>query len=403
MKKIFNSPLNIGAFVLTFFLPFPHLMANIALALFILTGIWEAKSHRLSFNKEIIKNIILVASFFFLILLGTILSNNKGKALEFVVRNLPMLFLPILFISIKKDKNRFYHNIFLGLSFGVFLALLICWVNVFLEMVINKEPFSYLFRWRHLNHQFTEIIDMHASYMALFVVTCIAYLLRYGKTYIRYKKGIYLLMVFFTISLFFLLARTILFFAAFSILVFFILNKNYKVLVLLGTIGALLLGGLFFVDDQYDFLKKKFYEELPVVGSGNNSLRFQRLEATQKMFCKYPLTGVGIGNSKKIRLEHYRETNDERALNKEFNAHNQFFEYLDELGLLGGLLYISVFGIALRRTLKREEYLLCYLVLLFFVANLTESMLVRTHGITYYSIIFSLVFSANYKLNRNEL
>ena len=79
-------------------------------------------------------------------------------------------------------------------------------------------------------------------------------------------------------------------------------------------------------------------------------------------------------------------------LNK-YNAHNQFMEYLSINGVLGGLIYIFVFLILIFYTIKTKDYLFLFVFFTFFIANITESMMVRIKGIEYFALFASLFLS----------
>jgi O-antigen ligase len=79
------------------------------------------------------------------------------------------------------------------------------------------------------------------------------------------------------------------------------------------------------------------------------------------------------------------------AAASEFNAHNQFLEYLSTNGAIGGFVYIATLGFLLLLSIYKRDTLFTLIFLLFILANLTESMMVRIKGIEFYAI-FTLLF-----------
>jgi hypothetical protein len=104
-----------------------------------------------------------------------------------------------------------------------------------------------------------------------------------------------------------------------------------------------------------------------------------------------------------MRINKYEEYGDLVAAKKGYNAHNQMLEYISVNGLIGGVIYIGVFGYLLGKSLKTKNYLFLFIIISFFVANLTESMMVRIKGIEYFSIFISLFLLNNKQHTTNKL
>jgi O-antigen ligase len=346
-----------------------------------------------------------MSSFFFLTLIGMTYSENIDVATRQLIRLIPVVFTPIIFLYDIDFYKKYSRAIFLGLITGCFIAMLICWGNVAIEMIINNEPLSYFFRFRHVNHQLTEVIDIHAGYLSLFVITSIAIITKHYRSLNSSLKpyGI-LLILLFSLFLISLLARTLLFFYVLSVFLYIIYKKAWKVIIPLVIIGTTFFIVVVNIDDEYEYLRKKLFYQIPLFGEDSQQdIRFKRLGATKMMFLENPLMGVGTADSKEFRRKHYLNIGDKKGYERSFNAHNQFFEYLDEFGFFGGLFYLLFFGLAIKISLKRRDYLFLYITVLFFVANITESMLQRTHGVIYFSIMFSLFFSNEFKLKKDKI
>jgi len=393
-------------FLLGITLPFYQNLNNWVLGLFYAVSAVYLyfNPNQIKINKSRKNYIFLIAGFFFITLFGMLYSEHLDQALKNLIRVLPMLLTPLAILinkSFYRNFNRFFWQ---GLVLGCSIAMCICWTNVIYEMVLWNEPFSYLFRHRHTNHQLTDIIGMHASYLSLFVIASVAFLISQFKSLKPQKKKYALaLIVMFSFFLFFLLARTLLFFYFVSIFCLIVFNRHWKAMTVVSLVIIALTFVVINVKDEYGFMYKKFYSQLPLIGKeGSQDSRFKRLMCTKNMFLKHPFIGVGTADSRSIRAQCYMEIGDERAFNNRFNAHNQFFEYLDEFGLVGGSMYILVFVVAFRQSYKHKDWFFLYITLLFFVANLTESMLQRTHGVVFYSVIFSLMYSKYVSFNEED-
>jgi len=391
-----NIITNLLMFFLAFSLPFHYTFNNWILGICYIVFVFNFVNNREIFSiKSFYDNGgVSIVLFFLVILIGITYSQNPKEAYEYLVRVIPMLLSPLLFMSCESFYKKYSKYIFKGLILGCLIAVLICWGNVLYGVISNNEPISYIFRHRHLNNKLTEIIGIHPSYLSLFVVTSIAIIINIYETLDNRLKLISKILInIFTVFLFTLLARNILFFYLISVIVFLIINRKWKLLTLIGVFILLFISIVFKIDDQYNYLRKKVIYSIPLLGDKGSISRFDRLKATKYMFLQHPIFGVGTCDSKYYRQNYYLETNDKIAYEKEYNAHNQFFEYLDELGIIGGAVYLLFFIQSFRLAFRYNDFLLGYITLLFFVSNLTESMLQRTHGVVYFSLIFSLIFS----------
>ena len=130
--------------------------------------------------------------------------------------------------------------------------------------------------------------------------------------------------------------------------------------------------------------------------------RFKRLEASYNVFKSSPIIGVGLGKDIKMKVEEYRKLNDKIAVEKGFNSHNQFFEYLAAYGLIGGGIFVFVLGLFFYFLVKHKYYFYLLIFLNIVFATITESLFERALGIQYYSIIVSIAILKFNALNTSN-
>ncbi len=106
------------------------------------------------------------------------------------------------------------------------------------------------------------------------------------------------------------------------------------------------------------------------------------------------LFGVGTGDVKDRLMEKYAQEGYEGAMKQKLNAHNQFLQTTIALGLSGLLLIGACFVIPFRIVLQKRQFLLGWLILLFFMYALTESVFEVQAGVIFFTYFSSLfVFS----------
>lgn len=312
-----------------------------------------------------------------------------GKATDELIRSIPLLLLPLLFLWAARaiDNRALFKWLFWGIVFGIFVVAAVCFVNVFYQIIENDQPWGYFWRWRYVNFNFTRPFDLHPAYLGLYIVLVVT--LTVFTEVVPKKYRIWLLAAM-GIILFQLVARNAIIISGILGLIFLIKKANRITQIAVSSVVILLLGVVLF--QPSDYLRNKFFtvffEDAEVVKSN----RFNRLEASVNVFKMAPLIGVGPGNDNRYRKAEYLKLEQQVAFDKNYNAHNQFAEYLSTFGLLGLLIFITVLVSLVRYSYSKRMWLLFFLLCAFIFSMLTESMLERSIGIKYFSLLIGCVF-----------
>ena len=370
-------------FLVCLTLPLFTRVNNIILGIFILYSFYSAYKNKIKLNYKSIKRFLPVLIFFLLALLASL--NNLGSDFfKYIERNLSFLLIPFALLIFKKDKSKLIKYAFWGLIIGCVLALIICYLNAFYEIYTFNEPLSYFLRWRHLSHRFTNVAGTDPAYLGLFICASSFYLLFKERKINNTFKII--ILIFFFFGLLQLASRVAIFIYFFTFLLFILsLVKTSFKFALAGIFLILFTSTIYFTKGS-SYYKERFFS----YNSITEDSRFDRLKVSLDIFIDNPIFGAGFQNIDNKRIKKYREYGDILAAEKGYNAHNQLLEYLSINGIIGGLIYISVFGLLVFKCIKTRNYLFLFVVISFFVANLTESMMVRIKGIEYFSIFISL-------------
>ncbi len=370
-------------YLAVFTLPMYMVLNNILLGAFIFVGLITAI---VPWNKRKLRTDVYKAwpvLVFFLLAVIASFHNINSQPFKFLEKYWSLLLLPLVFFSNQEGVMLRRRGIFMSLMWGCTATLALCYGNMVWEMVAGAEPLSYMFRWRHIGQQFTDFADTHPTYLGLFIVTSILFLLQ-DKGFSKRVK--FLLFMFLLVGLFQLSSRMVLLlFGLF--LIFFSAKKfmedRWQVLVLV--MGMSLFAGVFmFYGSSY--LEKRLFSSDNVLGDK----RIERWSISYEIFKEHPWLGVGYANVKPLRKAKYIENNFPIASELEFNAHNQFLEYLNSNGVFGGVLYLGSLIYLLMASIQRRDTLFTFIFFAFIIANLTESMMVRIKGIEYFAIFATL-------------
>ena len=258
-----------------------------------------------------------VLGFFLLAVLASF-HNWEFASFKLLEKHWSLLLVPIAMLSDREMFNRHRQPIFLSLVLGCVVTLLICYGNLAYEMIKEEEPISYFFRWRHVGHRFTEIADTHPTYLGIFIVSSILFLIQ-DTSWPRALKVS--LVLFMTLGLFQLASRmALLLFVLFFL--FLLISKYYKhkwhlhALV----IGILTCSAMFiFIGSKY--MEDRIFSKEAIL----DSKRVERWDVSYEIFTEFPKTGVGFEKVKELRKEKYLERDLTISAATEYNAHNQFF------------------------------------------------------------------------------
>lgn len=360
-------------------LPMYTIVNNLALGAFVLLSfLGMGFKKNISNIKFYWKKGIPVFLFFVLAFFAAFLV-NPDEPFKHIERYWSFLLIPLVAIGINDFYKNYERLFFNSLSVGCVLTLLICYVNVFYEIITRNEPWSYFLRWRHLSHQFTEVADTHPAYLGVFIITSILFILFYSNWRSKLK---FFTIIFFTLGMIQLSSRLAI--LIFVLVLFCSLLYLYGKRIITPVILVILCGA-FITSIGSEYLKSRLSVNLAY-----SDVRFERLRASYEVFEQSPILGVGFSQIKTQREKKYKEFGFDVAAKENYNAHNQFFEYLGINGLLGSIIFLGVFAFLIIRSLIIKDYMFFMLFLVFFVANITESMMVRIKGIEYFCLIAML-------------
>ena len=323
-----------------------------------------------------------IVNFLAILYYGNQFLKNKKKYFDILKRNKP-LFLYLVFISwailsliysINKTETaisliRLITN-FLSFSFLIclvnelkslkYLFVLILLPIITIEIIIPFKVFfeiystnsTFDFSNSNLLKTFTPNKNITAA-----IIACHIPFLLVVKSYNKIlSKIIPFLIILGVINLYLLSSRAtilgLLLSISFIVLVYIIKrNKNYKQLIFFSVliVSTLLIFPLAIKKNETISLKNRFSNINTEDQSTNERLRYYSHGLLH--ISKNPLIGVGLGNWKLKSIEYDKENIISYIV--PYHAHNDFIQYGAELGILGLILYGSIFLIILIENLKK--------------------------------------------------
>lgn len=169
-------------------------------------------------------------------------------------------------------------------------------------------------------------------------------------------------------------------------------GQLWKGLMLAG-VGLLLLASVIWtVPTTKARLSRMLGAESTAQSSSEGNVRWKIWDAALGQVKDAWLFGYGAGDVQAVLEEAYREKNYESALKSHLNAHNQYFQILLSIGLLGLLLWVGLLLYPLAITRLAQQPFLWWFLALFALSCLTESMLESQRGTLFFCFFYCLLF-----------
>ncbi|MEP2936577.1 MAG: O-antigen ligase family protein [Gilvibacter sp.] len=369
-------------------LAFKDQYSTIVMILLLALGLALFVFKRPKFSKARLKLLIWIP---LLLILPRILGLFYGEfdnATKELVRSIPLLVLPLAFvlIGLQANNKKIYKALYVGALAGIVLFTLICYYPVITTMIEKDQPLSYLLRWRYMNFNFTQPFDAHPAYIGLLVIWLIAQ--TFFSDLVKPKWRIWIVLGL-LIVLFQLVARNALL-VAFVLIAIYVIKSKMKWLqiaaisVAVGLTAAVIFHPSTYLEDKLFYIFKADNEQV-------QDKRFTRLEASFQVFKQHPIFGPGPGTDNKLRTQTYLEMGETIAYEKNYNAHNQFVEFLSTYGIVGASCFVLALLLAFRLSVRDKNWVDVILLSALVIAMLTESLLERSLGVKYLSLVIALV------------
>ncbi|NYJ26410.1 O-antigen ligase [Allomuricauda sp. ARW1Y1] len=381
-------------------LPFPMILAPLALAIFVLMVILDFKRDESLQVPKHNRFFYVFYIYYLLIVVGLFYSYEEGLKYSRIASQLPMLVLPMTISVARLSSNQIQlaKRIFV---WSCFLFCLVAFISLGYNFYVNHE--------HRLNYNFVQrsMYHFHYPYDALYINIAYVFLLTERKL----KQYIEIMALVFFIFIFLSGVRI----GAFSFLLISIVyfGRNWKTIIkpsFFLKIALLLVVAVVALNSS-KYAKDKLFDTLSNLGFGTEeyvsevgedyhkmSLRTKLWSSSISLIEEKPLMGYGPNGSQRFLDEKYIENGygDLKGL----NSHNQFLTTTLNHGILGLITLLSIFLLTLKIGVKQKsmQTILCVMVL--FLAFMTESVLIRQKGVFLFAIIMSLILKTRMEVHK---
>jgi O-antigen ligase len=254
-----------------------------------------------------------------------------------------------------------------------------------------------------INHNFSEPIDMHATYFSMYIALgALAMIYGIVKTVDRLSRLLYgFILLVLSLGLVQLSSRSVLIAVAvilILILPWFLFEGKKRVRCLLVSLFAC--GAVLVAINSMDTLKARFIvdlkQDLTQASVRNNTLepRIKRWECAWDLIKRSPIYGHGSGSEVVLLKEVYFQKKLYNSYLHDLNAHNQYLGITIKTGAVGLFVWLWMLITGFRMAWRRRNLLFAGFLVIVSVVSFSENILDANKGIFFFGCFFSLFYIA---------
>lgn len=390
-------------------LPFDYFYSQLVLISFGLHTLIHLKSGRLPVLLK--KEVWLPLCIFFMLFLSITYSFDKKEGFDISGRQSALLIMPILLSLTNLHIAKYKLMLLQVFAITCTVVVLYLYADALYTIIYFHLPVSSLFTTAFTNHNFSLPVELHATYLSMYVVLSAMVFLFLLIQPVSKKKQLFLstCIIILLAGLIQLTSRA----AVIALLLttvagfaFFLLEGKRKWLATGITLAVSVTAVLFVI--QNDAFKQRYISELKndianqPVSDEMLEPRIVRWQLALGLVKQAPIFGHGNGAEKKLLKEKYFEHRLYISFIRNFNAHSQYLSFLIRCGAAGLLVFLTVLGFAFRKAFKKKDFLFFSFLVLIAVVSVSENILDVNKGVFFYSFFLSFFLISNMQpaLNR---
>lgn len=352
-------------------------------------------------NKKNIKPVftlrtLALQSVFFVTLICIIYTTNTDQAFTELGRRSIIFLIPILFCLNPLDVKKYRPQLLLSFALVCTLAIAYLYIDAFITIRHYHLPFSVLLSKFFANHNFSEPINMHATFFSMQVAISLVYLL----SVLLKEKGLYNKLFYLgccivlTAGLIQLSSKSvcITLFVIINIAVPYFLLKGgmrRKFILVTASLSVLLIAGILLSGT----FRERYITELttdlsPAKANQILDSRLTRWKVVVDLIEKKPLTGYGTGTEVALLHDSFFNNKLYNSFLHNLNAHNQYLSFLLKSGIIGLLIYIATLAFGFRIAFQQKDLLFITFMAIITTVSFSENFLDVDKGIFFYAFFF---------------
>jgi O-antigen ligase len=405
LKRTLHSKINLFlTLLLVFCLPLFVKQVPIIIALLFLNYLLEGR-FRVKFSSLFAERKYYVFLFLFMIVfyalhaIALLYTENMSAGYFELEEKLSFLVFPLIMLPIyayrfeKKHLRTFFFTYLIAVLSASFFCLG--------QSTLNYLQTSDIQQFFYLNFSVIE----HPTYFSMYVITAmilvIGVLIRQWTKLLLWKKILlFSLIPFFLLVVVLTNSRSAIIVAGIILMgsAFYPALRRRK-FILSTLLFLLLFVSVFLAKKMMPHVFDRFYGIVEVLKAdkmedikewNGTTLRVQIYYSSFEVIKENFWIGVSPGDARDVLIQNYKKHGFRHAVERNYDAHNQFLQSFIGLGIAGFLIVFMIIGIPLFYAIRERDYILFFFTLMLFFLFLFESMLQKQAGVMF--IVFGLIF-----------
>lgn len=381
------------AFLLT--LPFDRFYSTIVLISFLVHRlIYVGNNSFANINRDV----WILPSVFFVSIFSAIYASSFTYALNVITKQLAILLFPLLLITVSSNLAKYRNRLLLGFAWGCAITVCYLFIDAFRVMVYNRMPLRSLLSPSFVHHNFSLPIDVHATYLSMFVTLAFTIFLKhFFRQQQKSSRLLYGICCLALLAGLVQLSSKAAFISLFIVILsfpFFEFRKRgrIKFLVIFLSLFILLSMSLMSVKVFRERLLVDFRNDLvEAPDAERNNWRINRWDAASDLIKQKPILGWGTGSEIRLLKELYFQRKMYASYLNSLNVHNQYLSFLINSGIIGLLIYLATLLWGFWRAVKVRDVALFSFLVVIAVVSFSEDILDVNKGIFFYAFFFSFL------------
>ncbi len=342
--------------------------------------------------KEVLKSklkdhpaLILCILQIVIIAVGLLHSKNYKVGINDLERtSYPIAIIPIVYLMwyYKQSISRL-------LKFFTISCLGVAILGIASSLILDVSPFSEFSE--HGHEKFLVYTGIQPLYISIYFLTVLFYLLEslrtnYYQLSFNKRSALVATSLLVIVSIIFLRSKTALLLLPTLLIVYLLIvlkKRGWLVVFMLMFIGL----SVFLMDrknslkviDKYGAVSKAFDQRLYIWRGAIEGIKTS------------PLVGAGTGDAQELLNAGYAKIGYQEGIDSQFNAHNQYLQFMARNGLIELLCFLVILGYSFWKSTKQSNYTFLMFNILVSLVMLTESFLSVQKGIVFF-YFFLLAF-----------
>ena len=336
-------------------------------------------------------------------LAGLAWSPDRNEGFAELFRQSPLLVFPFFLLISQFPVYQYRKNLLTLFGISCVVVIIYLFIDALSTIINYHLPLSAFSSIAFINHNFSRPIELHATYLSLFLSLCLVFFMQcFLQERIFKKRLVFVLgMLVLLAGLLQLASRSVLIATIFVFIVVFPLflprgTIRFRFITSALLISLLALGSILTISSFKKRYVTELRNDLTTTTLNNEDLepRAKRWAFVMELISHKPLTGYGSGTEKRILKDIYFENRYYNSFLNGLNAHNEYLSIWLKTGALSLGFFLASLLYALILAWKRKDALFASFMPLCCIVSFSENIFDVSKGIFFYALFYSLfIFS----------